>query len=249
MSKTTTPKTPMAASRKKLIFGTVTAALVAACVVPIAAFAALDNGGYCVTATGYDGEFQGNKGICPAEPGAPTPGLPTEEPIPVETIAPLPEITPTSAPEDPASCDLDAANSAAEDLALRAMYSDPSSAINRALRSNVYDTQPVGYETHLQNIILSVDKTKAADAYCAGESLASAVSVDHYYKVDLRTTGDFMSARLGLISAKTTGTLADTKSVLTRQTLDTARTDGVYNGLDANLATIVSNEIRKDLNV
>jgi hypothetical protein len=72
--------------------------------------------------------------------------------------------------------------------------------------------------------------------------------VDHYYAVALESAGGFRVS-LGSITGRTTGTLADPKSVLTRQTLDASRTDGVYNGLDANLATIVSNEIRKDLNV
>jgi hypothetical protein len=155
-----TPKTPMTARRKQLLFGTITAALVAACVVPIAAYAALDDGRYCVTAVSDEGEFQGNKGACPAEPGAPgtdIPTVPTDEPAPVETVAPLPETT----PEDPASCDLDAANSAAEDLFMRAMFSDKSSAINSALRSSVYDNQPsVAYQTPTQTTTLTVDRRR-----------------------------------------------------------------------------------------
>jgi hypothetical protein len=248
-------KTPMTAGRKQLLAGLCGAVLVAGISVPVA-FAALDDGQYCVTATGFPEEgksFTGERGICPAEPGTGggiSPVEPVEEPSPIPTIAPFPETTPTSPPADPASCDLDAANSAAEDLSMRAMFSDPSNAINNSLRSSIYDAQPsIDYENAVQTTTLSVNKAMAAEAYCAGESLAGSVSIDHFYSVSLRTSGGFMPVTLGSISGKTTGTLADPKSLLTRQTLNGSRTDGVYSALEASLHTVVSNEIRKDLGV
>jgi hypothetical protein len=255
MSKTTTTKTPMTACRKQLLAGLCGAVLVAGISVPVA-FAALDDGQYCVTAVGYEDEFEGNQGICPAEFGTDDPAAeptvepsPTAEPTVPVTPAPTPTPVETTPPleTDPAACDLDAASAAAEDLSMRAMFSDVSGSVRNTLRSTVYTDATLGYSDS-QAITLTVDRAKAAEAYCAGENLAASVSVDHRYNVNLKTTG-FSSVNLGTITAHTTGSLADTKSVLARQTLGGARTDGVYNGLDANLSTIVNNEIRKDLGI
>jgi hypothetical protein len=107
MSKTTT-KTPTATRRKQhVVLAALGVVVLGATLIPVVASAALDDGRYCITADGYGKEFQGNKGVCPVEPGAPTAEpTPSEEPtvVPTPGVPVTPTPTPvetTPAPTDP----------------------------------------------------------------------------------------------------------------------------------------------------